>query len=204
MSPKLIEGAYTQLLRDPHLGSLVRLVGKAQIGNRRDVFHSLCRSIIYQQLSGKAAGSIHTRFCALFPKKIPKAKKLLRIQTEKLRVAGLSNQKVIYLRDLAEKYLEGVIDPKRFPKMSDEEIITHLVAVKGIGVWTVHMFLIFTLGRPDVLPTGDLGVRKGFQRVFGMRQLPKPARMEKLAKAWRPYRSIASWYLWKAVDGGGI
>ena len=119
---------------------------------------------------------------------------------EKMRAAGLSGQKASYIKDLAEKFSDGTIKHKTLHKMETEHIVEHLTQVKGIGVWTVHMFLIFTLNRPDVLPTGDLGIRKGFQIVYGLKNLPDHAHMEKLARPWRAHASTASWYLWRAAD----
>jgi len=164
-------------------------------------FQSLCESIIFQQLSGKAAGTILARFVALFPKKkFPTPEDVLKIKTEKLRSAGLSGQKSAYLKDLAEKFKDGTIDPKLFPKMSDAEIIEHVMAVKGIGEWTAQMFLMFTLARPDVLPTGDLGIQKGFQKLFALRNRPSPKQMEKLASGWAGHRTVACMYLWSLQD----
>ena len=124
----------------------------------------------------------------------------MKIKTEKLRSAGLSGQKSAYLKDLAEKFKDGTIDPKLFPKMSDAEIIEHVMAVKGIGEWTAQMFLMFTLARPDVLPTGDLGIQKGFQKLFALRNRPSPKQMEKLASGWAGHRTVACFYLWRTLD----
>src|SRR3989338_4046037 len=171
------------LKRDKHLGAFIKRHGP--IEHRRehsmDAFQSLAEAIIYQQLSGKAAGTILKRFVALFPKTtFPSPEQVLKIKTEKLRSAGLSGQKASYLKDLAAKFKDGTINPKLFSKMSDAEIIEHVVAVKGIGEWTAQMFLKFTLARPDVLPTGDLGIQKGFQKLFSLRARPSAARMERL------------------------
>ncbi|MDE1925528.1 MAG: DNA-3-methyladenine glycosylase 2 family protein [Patescibacteria group bacterium] len=165
------------------------------------VFQALLRSIVYQQLSGHAARAIHARLIDSFEKGKPTPEKLLKIPAKKLRAAGLSMQKIEYVRDLARKCIDGTIDPRHFPQMKSKEIIEHLTAVKGVGVWTAHMVLIFTLGRPDILPTGDLGIKKGFQSVFGLQELPTPKQMEKLAMPWRGHESIASWYLWRVADG---
>lgn len=171
---------------------------------KRDSFPALVSAIIYQQLSGKAAGTIHKRFLALYSNtKHPTPAQVAKTSDAKMRTAGLSGQKAKYLRDLAEKFLDGTLEPKKFPNMTDEEIREHLIRVKGIGRWTADMFLMFTLHRPDVLPTGDLGIQKGIQRIFGLRKLPNPTQMEKIARLWRPYATIASWYLWRAVDGEG-
>ena len=191
------------LKRDKHLGAFIKRHGP--IEHRREhamgAFQSLCESIIFQQLSGKAAGTILARFVALFPKKkFPTPEDVLKIKTEKLRSAGLSGQKASYLKDLAAKFKDGTINPKIFSKMSDAEIIEHVVAVKGIGEWTAQMFLMFTLARPDVLPTGDLGIQKGFQKLFALRNRPSPKQMKKLANGWRGHRTAACMYLWRLQD----
>ena len=191
------------LKRDKHLGAFIKRHGP--IEHRRehsmDAFQSLAEAIIYQQLSGKAAGTILKRFVALFPKTtFPSPEQVLKIKTEKLRSAGLSGQKASYLKDLAAKFKDGTINPKIFSKMSDAEIIEHVVAVKGIGEWTAQMFLMFTLARPDVLPTGDLGIQKGFQKLFALRNRPSPKQMEKLANGWRGHRTAACMYLWRLQD----
>ena len=171
-----------------------------QAGGTMKVFSSLLRSIVFQQLSGHAARAIHGRFIALFPKSGPTPALVLRVPTRKLRSIGLSAAKVTYMRDLAEKYLDGTINEKKFGGMTSREIVHHLVQVKGIGVWTAHMLLIFTLHRLDILPTGDLAIRKGFQTVYKLKELPSHERMEKLAEKWRAHASIASWYLWRVAD----
>src|SRR3989338_1867311 len=190
------------LKRDKHLGAFIKRHGP--IEHRRehsmDAFQSLAEAIIYQQLSGKAAGTILKRFVALFPKTtFPSPEQVLKIKTEKLRSAGLSGQKSAYLKDLAAKFKDGTINPKLFSKMSDAEIIEHVVAVKGIGEWTVHMFLMFTLARPDVLPTGDLGVQKGFQKLFGLKKKPPPKQIQKLSEPWSGHRAVACFYLWRLL-----
>ncbi len=164
------------------------------------VFGSIVRSITYQQISGKAAGAIYARFAKLFPRKTPTPDRLLKLSEAQLRACGFSTQKIKYLRDAAIKFSDGTINPKRFPKMTSEEIIEHFVQIHGVGVWTAHMVLIFTLHRLDILPTGDLAIRKGFQKVYRLKSLPSPAEMEKLARPWRAHASVASWYLWRVVD----
>jgi DNA-3-methyladenine glycosylase II len=202
------------LKKDIHLGAFV--IKHGPITSRRehatDAFQSLAEAIIYQQLSGKAAATILKRFIALWPKKKPASPKtssrggfptpedVLKIKIPKLRAAGLSGQKASYLKDLAAKFRDGTINPKLFPKMTDEEIVEHVVRVKGIGDWTAHMFLMFTLHRPDVLPTGDLGIQKGFQKLFKLHTLPTPEKMEKLSKNWKGHRTLACMYLWRYVD----
>lgn len=168
-------------------------------------FHALVRSIIHQQVSGAAAETIHARFLALFPKAppaggFPTPAAVRAIPLPKMRAAGLSGQKASYIKDLAEKFADGTIRHRSLHKMETGDLVVHLTQVKGIGVWTVHMFLIFTLNRPDVLPTGDLGIRKGFQALYKLKGLPDHAQMERLARHWRPHASVASWYLWRVAD----
>ncbi len=168
-------------------------------------FAALARSIIYQQLSGKAAGTILNRFVALFPKKVkgfPSPEAVLLMPVEKLRNAGLSGQKVSYIRDLAEKFIDGTIIPKHFPKMGDMEIREHLLKVKGIGVWTTDMFLMFALNRPNVLPVGDLAIRKGFQKAWKLRTMPDEKKMRTLAREFDGRHTELSLYLWHLMDEG--
>jgi len=191
------------LSKHPHFGPLIKMHGPpdfTRYHGKARIFTAILRSIISQQISTKAAAAIRARFLALFPKSGPTPETLLKMPVAKLRAAGLSAQKVAYMRDAAAKFKDGTINPRKFPRMSSEEIVEHLVAIKGVGVWTAHMLLIFTLERPDILPTGDLGIRKGFQKVFKLRTLPDHKRMEKLAKGWREHASVASWYLWRVID----
>lgn len=167
---------------------------------RARIFTAILRSIISQQISTSAARSIRERFLKLFPKSGPTPELLLQVPIETLRSVGLSSQKVSYMRDAAEKFKDGSIRPERFKKMTSDDITAHLVQIKGVGVWTAHMLLIFTLNRPDILPVGDLGIRKGFQVVYGIKTLPSVRTMERLARPWRAHASIASWYLWRAAD----
>ena len=165
-------------------------------------FDALAESIAYQQLSGKAAATIWGRVRALFPKKKYLDPKLvLATPDEKLRAAGLSRSKVAALKDLAAKTIDGTLPSGRaLARMSDEEIIERLITVRGIGRWTVEMLLLFDLGRPDIWPVADYGVRKGFAKTFGKRKLPNPKQLMKLGEKWRPYRSAAAWYFWRALD----
>ncbi len=191
-----------QLLKnEKQFAPLIREHGLPNLRRGKDPFQALVRSIIHQQVSGRAAETIYARFIALFPgKKFPSPESVRDMSVEKLRSAGLSGQKASYIKDLAEKFTDGTIERRTLHKMTSDELEKHLIQVKGIGVWTVHMFLIFTLNRPDVLPTGDLGIRKGFQAVYRLKKLPDHAKMEKLAKKWRAHASAASWYLWRAAD----
>jgi 3-methyladenine DNA glycosylase/8-oxoguanine DNA glycosylase len=165
-------------------------------------FDALAESIAYQQLSGKAAATIFGRVRALYPKKKwldPEL--LLATPDEKLRAAGLSRAKTAALKDLAAKTIDGTVPTGRaLIRMTDDEIIMRLTTVRGIGRWTVEMLLLFDLGRPDVWPVDDYGVRKGFAKTFGRRQLPTPKQLMKFGEKWRPYRSVAAWYFWRALD----
>ncbi len=188
---------------DKKLARMIERIGPYRLRDRSAMtpFQALLQSIIYQQLSGKAAGSIHARVQALFPRKRPTAKHLLALSDDSLRGAGLSRSKVLAVRDLATRCVDGSVPSRvRLKKLDDEEIIQHLVQVRGIGRWTVEMLLIFNLGRPDVLPVDDLGVRRGFMHTFGGNTLPDAKKMLRRGQRWRPYRSVASWYLWRASE----
>lgn len=200
-------GAALRHLRrsDPRLAKAIAAVGRCQLEftPSRSPFHSLMRAITYQQLSGKAAATIHGRVVALFPAEHgPHPELLLELPDTALRGAGLSRNKLLALKDLAAKALDGTVpDMRRLKALSDDEIIERLTQVRGVGRWTVEMLLIFTLGRPDVLPVTDLGIRKGFQRAYGMRRLPAYSTLERAGRLWAPHRSVASWYLWRIADG---
>jgi DNA-3-methyladenine glycosylase II len=184
---------------DPVLRAIIERVGPCRMEFGPAEFHSLAEAIVYQQLNGKAAVTIFKRFAALAGEPlIPEG--ILKLSDEQLRAAGLSKQKSAYLKDLATKTRDGLLNFARLPDMSDEEVIEHLTQVKGIGVWTAHMFLMFSLRRPDVLPTGDYGVQAAIKKHYKKRKLPKPHIMEKIAKPWAPYRSVACWYLWRSLD----
>jgi DNA-3-methyladenine glycosylase II len=186
---------------DPVLARVIDAVGPIEIALRRERFASLSRAIIFQQLAGAAARTIHDRFVALFPgRRFPSPRQVLDASSEDLRRVGLSRQKSLYLRDLAAHIENGTLNFHRFSKMDDEEIIVDLTRVNGIGRWTAEMFLIFNLGRPDVLPVDDLGVRNAARRLYRMRKMPDAKRLRALAERWRPYRSAASWYLWRSGD----
>jgi DNA-3-methyladenine glycosylase II len=165
-------------------------------------FDALAESIAYQQLSGKAAATIFGRVRALYPKRRwLDPEQLLATPDETLRAAGLSRAKTAALKDLAAKTIDGTVPAGRaLIRMGDDEIITRLTAVRGIGRWTVEMLLLFDLGRPDVWPVDDYGVRKGFAKTFGRRKLPTPKQLMKFGEKWRPYRSVAAWYFWRALD----
>lgn len=163
-------------------------------------FLSLARSIIYQQISTKAGDAINGRFLKLFGKKKPTPKVLLTFADAQFKTAGLSGQKTKYLRDLATKFLDGTVDPTHFESMSDDEIRAHLIQVKGIGNWTAEMFLIFALNRKNVLPVGDLGIRKGFQKVFNLRKLPEEKKMVLLARPYIGNHTNLSLFLWQSLE----
>ena len=166
-----------------------------------DLFTALARAIVYQQLSGKAAATIYGRFETLFRKGAPDADQARRIPMEKLRGAGLSNNKALAVLDLAEKSLDGSLPPlHRINRLEDQAVIDTLCQVRGIGPWTAQMFLIFNLGRPDVMPATDLGVQKGVQAVYRLRRLPEPGQVLRRTRHLAPFRSAASWYFWRAAD----
>lgn len=198
---KDLDTALAILSRNKRFAALIKKHGMPDLKRGRNPFQALIRAIIHQQVSGAAANTIHARFLALFPRgKFPTPLMVRAMPPAKMRAAGLSGQKTSYIKDLAEKFSDGTIRHRSLHRMTSDELVEHLVQVKGIGVWSVHMFLIFTLNRPDVLPTGDLGIRKGFQAVYGLKKLPEHSQMERLARAWRAHASVASWYLWRAAD----
>lgn len=184
---------------DPILRAIIERIGPCRMEYGPPEFHSLAEAIIYQQLNGKAAIVIFKRFAALAGEPLT-AEGILKLTDEQMRSVGLSKQKSSYLRDMAERAMTGQLDFRKLHEMSDEEVIKHLTQVKGVGPWTAQMFLMFTLRRPNILPTGDFGVQMAIKKLYNKRKIPKPAQMEKLAKAWEPYRSIACWYLWKSMD----
>lgn len=184
---------------DPILRALIDKVGPCRMEFGEPTFHSVAEAIIYQQLNGKAAVTIFKRFTDAAGSPVT-PEGILKLTDTQLRAVGLSKQKSSYVRDLAEKAKSGLLDFSRLHEQSDDEVIEHLTQVKGVGVWTAHMFLMFTLRRPDVLPTGDYGIQAAMKKHYRKRKLPKPKDMEKIAKAWAPYRSIACWYLWRSLD----
>jgi len=190
--------------KDARLGRLIESIGPMQlrVAHLQSPFQALAESIVYQQLSGYAAGAILARVVALFkPRKFPRPGDLLAMPDERLRAAGLSRGKIAALRDLATKTIDGTVPQMReLRKLSDEEIVERLSAVRGIGRWTAEMLLIFRLGRPDVLPATDYGVRKGFAKVYRRKELPTPKELLAAGEKWRPYRTVASWYFWRALE----
>ena len=202
--PYDIERAVRELrAADPALAKVIDATGdrRPSVQPLHSLFESLGRSIIYQQLSGLAAGAIHRKYAALFPDHRPTAEHLATLGDAKLRAAGLSASKLAALRDLAKRSIAGELPTlKRMEKMTDDEIVASLTHVRGIGPWTVHMLLIFRLGRPDVLPVADYGVRKGFQKTYKKRELPNAKTLEKHAVKWKPWRSGGSWDMWRATE----
>lgn len=194
-----IRDAIVFLRRDSALSSIIDGVGDYKLKRRNHHFSVLVESIISQQLATNAAKAIFKRFKELYPK-FPTASEILSTRDSKLRIVGLSGMKIEYLKDLARHVEEGRLDLGSVSKMSDEDVIAHLTQVKGIGRWTAEMFLIFSLGRHDIFPVDDLGLRKGVQRLFSLPETPKPKEVERLGDRWRPYRTIATWYLWKSLQ----
>jgi len=184
---------------DPILAALIGRVGPCRLQFGEPTFHALAESILYQQLNGKAAATIFDRFTAQAGDPLTPAG-ILKLTDAEMRAIGLSRQKTSYLRDLAEKTAAGLLEFERMSEMSEEEVIAHLTQVKGIGVWTAHMFLMFALRRTNVLPSGDLGVRMAIQKAYGLPELPKPAEIEILGERWHPYCTVAAWYLWRSLD----
>jgi DNA-3-methyladenine glycosylase II len=185
---------------DVILASIIARVGPCKMTYREPSFEMLARAIVFQQLSTKAAATIYGRLeeaagGQLTPETIQN------LSVGEMRQAGLSRQKLGYIRDLAEHALSGKVDFARLPSLSDDEVIEALTDIKGVGVWTAHMFLIFSLRRPNVLPIGDLGVRMAIQRAYKKRKIPTPKQIEQIAKGWHPYCSYAAWYLWRSLEG---
>jgi DNA-3-methyladenine glycosylase II len=187
--------------RDPILRELMRAHGPCRLAARQhaDPFKALTRAIVGQQLSAKAAATIFSRFEALFDI-FPTPAHVIAVPDDRLRGVGLSSQKLGYLRDLCRRIVEGELPLDVLDRMDDEAVIENLTQVKGIGRWTAEMFLIFRLQRPDVLPVGDLGIVRAVQRAYKLRKAPSPDRLTRIGEAWRPYRSVACWYLWASLD----
>jgi DNA-3-methyladenine glycosylase II len=186
---------------DPRLGEVIGTVGGYSIKLRKDPFQSLVESIIYQQLAGSAASIIYGRFIKYYNNSPPLPEQILSTPDAVLKSSiGLSNKKIEYIKDLSARITDRKLDLVKLCEMTDEEIIAQLIQVKGIGRWTAEMFLIFCLGRLDVLPVTDLGIRKAMQKIYALPALPKPSEMLAISQPWRPYRSVATWYLWKSVS----
>jgi DNA-3-methyladenine glycosylase II len=192
---------------DPVMKALVRSYGPCQIPLRKlpgGHFGALARSIVYQQLAGRAAFAIHSRFVALFDDATPTPEAVVKMPDAMLRSAGLSGSKAASIRDLAERVVDGRLRLDDIGRRKDEEVIERLIPVRGIGRWTAEMFLMFTLGRFDVWPIDDYGVRVGFARAHGMKELPKPKELGDLGEIYRPWRTVAAWYCWRAVEDKGL
>lgn len=187
---------------DPVLGKWIAQAGPCSLTRERAGTHfaAVARSIIYQQLSGKAAATIHARFDALFGDRVPEPQDVLRVKHETLRGIGLSERKAEYVRGLAADVHSGRVPLAAVDAMSDADVIATLTQVRGVGEWTAQMFLMFRLGRPDVLPTLDLGIQTAIKRLYRLRAHPSPARVAQFGAKWAPYRTVASWYLWRVVD----
>lgn len=187
---------------DPVMARVIDIVGSCKLSLRDQGSHfdAIARSIVFQQLSGQAASTIHGRFEGLYGGRSPLPAELTETPDERLRGAGLSRGKSAYLKDLAARVVSGELPVETLHELSDEEVITAVTRVKGIGRWTAQMFLMFRLGRPDVLPDLDLGIQKGIQKAYHLRKLPSPERVKKIGAKWAPYRTIASWYLWRLLD----
>ncbi len=199
---QLSDGAGYLAENDPRLASVIERFGLCTIEPHTDYYRELVGSIISQQLSVKASATIVKRFISLFDDKFPTPEQILKRDIEELRAIGMSRPKASYVLDLAVHILEGKLELEKLPNLPNDEVIRELVAVKGIGEWTAHMFLIFSLGRLDVLATGDLGVRMAMKQLYDLPEAPKPDEMRAIADKyhWHPYESITCWYLWKSLD----
>ena len=186
--------------RDTVMATVIRRVGPFELKRNRNYFQVLCKAIIGQQISIKAAESITYRFQSLFAGARPTPEKLRGLSDKQLREVGLSGQKVKYMKDLSAKFIDGIVRPHRMAYQDNEEIILQLISIYGVGRWTAEMFLIFSLNRLDVLPLGDLGLRAGVQQIYNMRELPSPDKVSKLGKKWQPFETIGTWYTWRSMD----
>jgi DNA-3-methyladenine glycosylase II len=189
------------LRKDPVLAGIIARVGPCAMQFREPTFETLVRSIVYQQLSGKVASVIFKRLHEAAGEEHLTPAGIMRMRPERMRRVGLSGQKTLYIRELAKHSRRGKIVFETLPEMEDAEVIAHLTQVKGIGVWTAQMFLMFALRRPDILPVSDLGIRSAMKKAYGLKELPKPGEMEKIAAAWKPHTTIACWYLWRSLEG---
>lgn len=187
---------------DPVLANVIERVGPCRLERRGDGTHfdHLVRAIVYQQLSGKAAATIYSRVLALFGGRRPTPAEMAKARVPSLRAAGLSTRKVEYIQELARRTASGDIPMARLHRMTDGEIMETLTSIRGIGPWTAQMVMLFRLGRPDIFPVLDLGIQKAVQKMHRMRKLPTPAKLERIGAKWAPYRSVATWYLWRSLD----
>jgi DNA-3-methyladenine glycosylase II len=199
----LTQAAASLTKNDPVLAPIIASAGLPNIIPNKNYYQELVESIISQQLSVKAAATILKRFLELFPEvDFPAPDQILQKDIEQLRAVGLSRQKASYIQDLASKVIEGEVRFNHLDARSNDEIIAELTQIKGVGVWTVHMFLLFCMGRLDVLPTGDLGIKNGIHKLYNLKEKPTPEEMETIAREnnWHPYESVASWYIWHSLD----
>ena len=193
------ETTINHLKKDRRLSKVIDKIGNYEIKITRNRYESLVEAIITQQLSGSAAKSISTRFRSLYNTRFPKPIDVTNTPNSKLRKTGLSKMKVDYIKEISKKIVSKELQLEKLPKLSDDEIVEELTKIRGVGKWTAEMFLIFTLGRMDVLPIGDLGLKKGIQKLHSLNELPSDEKMLKIAEKWRPYRTVATWYLWKSL-----
>lgn len=186
---------------DPILAGMIRQVGKFTMSWREPTFETLVRSIVNQQLSGRAAATIFARLHAAAGEERITPAGIMRLRPERMRSLGLSGRKTLYIRELAKHTRKGTVSFENLSGLDDDAVIEHLTRVKGIGVWTAQMFLMFALRRPDVLPVADLGIRTAVKRAYGLAELPEPPELERLAAPWKPWTSVACWYLWRSLEG---
>jgi DNA-3-methyladenine glycosylase II len=196
--------ALQHLKKDPVMAKIIARTGAFAMQYRDPSFETLVRSIVYQQLSGKVASVIFARLHAAAGEQTLTPAGIMKLRPERMRKAGLSARKTLYIRELAKHTRKGTVVFETLAEQQDEFVIEHLTKVKGIGVWTAQMFLMFALRREDVLPVADLGVRAAMKRAYGLEDLPKPLEMAQIAKAWKPYTSIACWYLWRSLENEGV
>ncbi len=187
---------------DPVIGGIIARVGAYRIQFREPGFETLVKSIVYQQLSGRVAQVIFNRLTGAVPGGLLTPEAVLSLRPARMRALGLSKQKTAYIRDLARLTRDGVVNFEELPGLSDDEVIERLTQVKGVGVWTAHMFLIFALRRTNVLPSGDLGIRSAIRKAYDLPELPKPAEIETMGQRWHPYCTVAAWYLWRSLEPG--
>lgn len=186
--------------RDKELGALMKRVGPCGLRRNGDPYRYLVRAILHQQISGSAAQTIEGRFKSAYGGRIPVAATLRKVPASRLRGFGLSRQKAEYIREIAKAFDTGALQSRSLARLDDRGVLDAVTQIKGVGEWTAHMLMMFSLGRLDVLPVGDLGVQKGAQALYGLSGLPKAKELEALAESWRPFRSVASWYLWRVLD----
>ena len=192
--------AFKFLKKDPKFAKIIMQVGDYNVKITKNRYQSLVESIISQQLSGSAANSIIKKFRKLYKSKFPKPRDVIKTSDSKLRTTGLSKMKIVYIKELSKKIESKELNMRKISTQDDEQVIEVLTDVKGIGRWTAEMFLIFSLGRLDILPVGDLGLKKGIQSMYSLKELPEKEQIEQLAESWKPYRTVATWYLWKSLQ----